>query len=90
MSNAELVKQAKLVLKSYLGHEDWEVVRTAEWKDVKLVRGLVLLTYHRKEKRWSAKIIENSLEKAYGETADQAYKNLKYKLEILSTVLCTM
>lgn len=90
MSNQQIVKQAKFGLKTYLGLEDWVVFTGSELQDIKLNRGPVILTYHRKRQIWSAHIVRHSKIMVYGDRAHETYTLLREELEDLSKILARM
>lgn len=89
MSNAELIRQAKLDLKISLGQDDWRVFVYAEGRDIKMGRKPVLLTYHQDKGLWGAHVVgaEAVLSAAFAPSAPEAYIKLRNKIEFVTSVV---
>lgn len=85
MSNAELLRQAKLDLESSLGQADWQVLMDSEGYDIKMLRKPVLLTYYQNRQVWGAHII-GTPGMQYGHSASEAYLGLRKYVEFISSL----
>lgn len=85
MSNAELLRQAKLDLESSVGQKDWQVLMESEGYDIKMIRKLVLLTYYQNKQFWGAQII-GIPGTQYGYSASEAYLRLRKYTDSISSL----
>ncbi|BBK03824.1 hypothetical protein [Enterobacter phage EspM4VN] len=94
ITNAELVRQAKLDLKVSLGQTDWVVLSDDEDFEPRLVRRLtretIILSYHRRNCNWSARVIGQPFSAEVGPSAPEAYIKLRKVVEFMASMLKDM